>query len=79
MSVMLEVLCRSPRDAEREARLAGAVRPAGGELTYCEDADRVGGPVTLTFEFADRGRAEQAAALLREHGEHVEGLGDYGD
>jgi hypothetical protein len=33
----------------------------------------------LTFEFEDWPRAQSAAAVLRQYGEHVEGPQEYGD
>lgn len=79
MSTLFEVLYRAPGGPAREARLAAAVRPLAGELTFREPPAGGSGPVTLTFEYRDRASAEAAAALFRAQGEHVEGPGDYGD
>ncbi|MBX9580859.1 MAG: hypothetical protein K2X87_11175 [Gemmataceae bacterium] len=77
MSFMFEVLYRSPPDPAREAGISDHVGRLGGRLTCREEPDG-DGPVCLTYEFADRVVAEEAAGLLRSRGEHVEGPGDYG-
>lgn len=80
MSFMFEVLYKSPPDAVREESISESVRPFGGCLTCREEPDVAGvGPVCLTFEFADRRVADQAASRLRASGEYVEGPVDYGD
>lgn len=80
MSVMFEVLYKSPPDPRREAVLSERIGEFGGRLTYREDPDVVGvGPVTLTFEFDGFQEAQEAASRLRSQGEHVEGPMDYGD
>jgi hypothetical protein len=77
MSFMFEVYYRSPEDLPREARLCAAVTAAGGRLDFREPASTAGGPICLTFAFADRAQAESTAEALREAGEHVEGVSDY--
>jgi hypothetical protein len=77
MSFMFELYCKSPEDAEREARIVADVVAAGGRLDYREPADREGGPIVLTFEFESREQAETIADVLRQRGEHVEGVSDY--
>ncbi len=79
MSVMFEVLYKSPRDPVREAALADRLGRFGGRLTDSEGPSRPGGPVTLTCEFDAWPGATEAAAVLRAAGEHVEGPGGYGD
>jgi hypothetical protein len=80
MSYMFEVHYRSPACLRREAELTAQVSRWGGRLSYREEANGQGtGTVTLTFEFSAAGQAEEAAALLREKGELVEGPMDYGD
>jgi len=78
MSVMFEVYYHSPVDTRREERLTQTVEALGGRLDYREVAERPGGPVVLTYEFAERERAIEAAGALRAKGEHVEGPQDYG-
>jgi hypothetical protein len=78
MSVMFEVYYRPPADERREEDLTRAVEALGGRLDFRETADRPGGPIVLTYEFAERDRAEAAARALRARGEHVEGPQDYG-
>lgn len=77
MAAMFEVYYRSPANEPRERELAALVETLGGRLDYREPADRPNGPIILTYEFADRSRAEEAAQLLRARGEHVEGPQDY--
>jgi hypothetical protein len=80
MSVMFEVLYKSPLDPQREAIISERVGQFGGRLTYREEPDVVGiGPVCLTYEFTSFQDAEKAASRLRSQGEHVEGPMDYGD
>jgi len=80
MSVMFEVLYKSPPDPEREAVISERAGQFGGRLTYREEPDLVGtGPVCLTYEFNGFQEAEEAASRLRTQGEHVEGPMDYGD
>ncbi|MBY0512316.1 MAG: hypothetical protein K2P78_00205 [Gemmataceae bacterium] len=78
MSVMFEVYYRSPEDAGREDDFTRTVEAHGGRLDYREVADRPGGPVVLTYGFAERDGAEAAARDLRGRGVHVEGPQDYG-
>ena len=80
MSVMFEVLYKSPPDPRREAVISERVGELGGRLTYREEPDVIGaGPVCLTYEFNDFPEAREAASRLRSQGEHVEGPMDYGD
>ena len=78
MSVMFEVLYRSPPSIQREAEICKRIEPFGGRLTYREEP-KASGPVCLTYEFSDPDSAEQAANVLRTFGEHVEGPVEYGD
>jgi hypothetical protein len=76
---MFEVYYRTPADPQLEATLTARVTSLGGRLSYREAPEESGkGGVCLTYEFEDRDRAEEAAAVLREQGEHVEGPVDYG-
>ncbi|MFO0926917.1 MAG: hypothetical protein U0736_07720 [Gemmataceae bacterium] len=80
MSVMVEVLYKSPSDPRRETAITERVGRFGGRLTYREEpAGPATGPVCLTFEFKAYPDAEAAALGLRSQGEHVEGPMDYGD
>jgi hypothetical protein len=80
MSVMFEVLYKSPPDPRREAVITERVGEFGGRLTYREEPEVVGvGPVCLTYEFNGFPEAQEAASRLRSQGEHVEGPMDYGD
>jgi hypothetical protein len=80
MSVMFEVLYKSPSDLRREAVISERVREFGGRLTYREEPEVLGvGPVCLTYEFDGFPEAEKAASRLRSQGEHVEGPMEYGD
>ena len=80
MSVMFEVLYKSPPDPRRESAISERIIEFGGRLTYREEPDAVGvGPVCLTYEFNDLQEAQEAASRLRSQGEHVEGPSDYGD
>lgn len=77
MSAMFEVYYRSPTNATRERELASIIEPLGGRLDYREADERSSGPIVLTYEFADRNQAEEAARMHRARGEHVEGPQDY--
>ncbi len=80
MSVMFEVLYKSPPDSRREAVISQRVGELGGRLTFREEPDDgSGGPVCLTYEFAGFSEARKAAARLRAEGEHVEGPATYGE
>jgi hypothetical protein len=75
---MIEVFYLPPTNASHEARLLDIVTEHGGRLDYREGPE-LGGHrnVCLTYEFDELGDAEQAAAKLRAHGEHVEGPNQY--
>lgn len=77
MSVMFEVYYRAPTDEERERNLSRTIEGFGGRLDFREPADRPNGAIVLTFEFNDWDCAEEAARVLRERGEHVEGPQEY--
>ena len=81
VSVMLEVLYRSPRDSKREANIESMLAAFGGNLTYREEPVKPedNQTVCLTYEFSQRQSAELAASKLREVGEHVQGPMDYGE
>jgi hypothetical protein len=79
MSVMFEVLYKSPSDPRREGIISERASQFGGRLTFREEPDELGvGPVCLTYEFNDFQRAAAAAFQLRSQGEHVEGPMAYG-
>jgi hypothetical protein len=80
MSVMFEVLYKSPPDSRREAAISERVRSFGGRLTYREEPEKIQeGPVCLTYEFDGFQEADEAATQLRSQGEHVEGPSTYAD
>lgn len=79
MSVMFEVLYRTPSDPARESTIAESVGGFGGKLAYREEPQaKETGPVCRTFEFSGYEQANRAAAQLRSLGEHVEGPMAYG-
>jgi len=79
MSFMFEVFCKPPANPTKEAAVSDRVAALGGRLDYREDANDDGpGGICLTYEFDDRRLAGEAADLLRQLGEHVEGPVDYG-
>jgi hypothetical protein len=80
MSVMFEVYCRAPADAEKEAMITERVRALGGHLDYREESNGKGrDSVVLTFDFDDGNLAAKAAEDIRKQGEHVEGPYTYGE
>ena len=81
MSYMIEVIYREPRDSGREERIAAAVSPLGGMLTFVEapSSEKASHTICLTYEFSDLQVASNAADRLRTLGEHVEGPSEYGD
>jgi hypothetical protein len=78
MSFAFDLYYRSPEDKAREIKIMAAVTVAGGRLDYREPADRPNGPICLTFELQELHLAELTATSLRQQGEHVEGVYDYG-
>ena len=78
MSVMFEVYYSPPADRKKEADLAARISKLGGRLSYREDGEKGRTGICLTFEFDDPVKAEAAAQVVREQGEHVEGPVDYG-
>jgi hypothetical protein len=80
MSVMFEVYYGPPRDIDKERRLTEQVEALGGWLDFWEQGEIPGlNYICLTFEFDARPQAEKAAEILRQQGEHVEAVCDYGD
>ncbi|MGC3990223.1 MAG: hypothetical protein QM796_11185 [Chthoniobacteraceae bacterium] len=77
MSFAFDFYYRSPEDMNREEQVIAEVASGGGRLDFREPADRVGGPICLTFDFESRTQAETIAAALQTRGEHVEGVYDY--
>ncbi len=78
MSFMFEVYYQPPANSAKETAVTSRVASLGGLLDYREEATEKTG-VCLTYEFDDRETAEQAASVLRQFGEHVEGPVDYGN
>jgi hypothetical protein len=79
MSFMFEVYYKPPANPAKESVLTERVTALGGRLDFREEADEQGlGGVCLTYEFDDLEKARQAADVLRQLGEHVEGPVDYG-
>ena len=76
MSFMFEVYYKPPANPAKEANVTSRVAAFGGRLDYREDATEHTG-VCLTYEFDDREKAMEAAKVLRQLGEHVEGPMDY--
>jgi hypothetical protein len=75
MSLMFEVYYGVPADDAHEQKIEAVVKSFGGEITYREhDSSNC-----LTCEFQIMKDAEGASHRLRELGEHVEGIGEYGD
>jgi hypothetical protein len=80
MTFMIEVIYRAPRDSGREERVAAAVGPLGGMLTFVEGpSSEKARTICLTYEFSDLQAASNAADRLRALAEHVEGPSEYGD
>jgi hypothetical protein len=75
MSWAFDLYYEPPANRTKEETLTQRVGSLGGRFDYREE--RAG--ICLTYEFDDEVRAEQAAELLREQGEHVEGPYDYGE
>jgi hypothetical protein len=74
MSVMFEVLYKSPSDTRRESAISECLGELGGRLTCREEPNAVeGGPISLTYEFPNLQEASEAVSRLRSQGEHVEG------
>ena len=79
MSFMFEVYYKPPANPAKEAAVTDRVATLGGRLDFREEGDEHGlGGVCLTYEFEDLERATNAAAALRQLGEHVEEPVDYG-
>jgi hypothetical protein len=76
MSYMFEVYYKAPTNAAKEEAVTTRVAALGGRLDYREDATEHTG-ICLTYEFDDRNKAMEAAEVLRQLGEHVEGPMDY--
>jgi hypothetical protein len=73
MTWMFELYYRLPVDKQRESRLTAQVVALGGRLDCREERSHV----CLTFEFDDCEKAEHAEKVLRDQGEHTEGVGRY--
>jgi len=76
MSIMFEVYYRPPEDSNREAKITERVSRLGGRLSFREGTNS-GASVCLTYEFDRFAEAKQAADMLRQFGEHVEGPMEY--
>ena len=72
----LRFITNRRRNAAKEAAVSSRVAALGGWLDYREEATEVTS-ICLTYEFDDPEKAIQAAELLRQLGEHVEGPMDY--
>ena len=77
MSIMFEVYYHAPEDTSREAALTANIISHGGRLDNREVGGELLQGVCLTYEFDDRGIAEEVATALRSQGIHVEGPVDY--
>jgi len=76
MAWAFDIYYKPPANLGREEALARWVQSLGGRFDYREEP--VGSGISLTFEFDDIAKAEEAATALRRQGEHVEGPYDYG-
>jgi hypothetical protein len=76
MSFMFEVYYKPPANSAKEEAVTSRVVSLGGRLDYREDAAEHTG-ICLTYEFDDHEKATNAAELLRQLGEHVEGPMNY--
>ena len=76
MSYMFEVYYKPPMNRAKESSLTSKIALLGGRLDYREDAVEHTG-ICLTYEFDDHEKAMEAAKVLRQLGEHVEGPMDY--
>ncbi len=76
MSVMFEVWYKRPDNPLKETALTNRVSSFGGRFDYREEATEHTG-VCLTYEFDSWDTAAQAAEVLPQLGEHVEGPADY--
>jgi hypothetical protein len=74
MSFMFEVYYKAPVDLKREEEITGVVKRLGGTLD-CREAPNgtSSDAVCLTYEFRELESAQEAAASLRQRGDHVEG------
>lgn len=80
MSYGFELYYKAPADHSREERILNEVRRWGGRLDYREEPTRGdrSQAIVLTFEFDHAASADSAASALRQLGEHVEEMGEYG-
>jgi hypothetical protein len=69
------VYYKPPANPAKEEALTKRVQTLGGRLDFREEP--VGAGVCITYEFDDVQKADHAAGLLREQGEHVEGPYQY--
>ena len=77
MSWALDLYYKPPVNRAKEESLAQSVGTLGGRFDFREEPDKAG--ICLTYEFDDVAKARQAATMLRQQGEHVEGPYDYGE
>jgi hypothetical protein len=61
-----------------KARMADLFTPSLRSLRAFNSAGAHRSSICLTFEFESRAQAESVASVLRQRGEHVEGVYDYG-
>ncbi len=79
MAYMFEIFYPPPANSTKESVLARQVSEWGGRLDFREEGNQKGeGGICLTFESEDLEAAKRAADTLRQQGEHIEGLMDYG-
>ncbi len=77
MTWAFDLYYKPPANPAIEETLTQRVKTLGGRFDFREEP--VGTGVCLTYEFDDPQKAERAAGLLRQQGEHVEGPYDYGE
>ena len=81
MRFMFEVYYASPESIVRELEIGKLVESYGGKITFREgpNDEPPSRYICLTIEFDNRDRAEEAAKKLRDRGEYIEGIQNYGD
>jgi hypothetical protein len=77
MTWAFDVYYIPPANSPREEMLTQRVKTFGGRFDFREEP--MGAGICLTYEFDDERKAEHAATMLRQQGEHVEGPYDYGE
>ena len=77
MTWAFDLYYKPPASPAKEEMLTQRVKALGGRFDFREEPAGTG--VCLTYEFDDSHKAEYAAGLLRQQGEHVEGPYDYAE